>query len=303
MGQLTCLVHAAVFAVFAVSPARTGADPRPMIRTVGQNISLPTGMAVGPQVSEVVWKRLPNMRITEYEDNIIVYFGSTEYKQRVTFNLRTYELEVRDLQVDDTADYEVIFVTRSGSESSARVRLDVYEPISGTLIKARNITEICNFYLTCVVTVGNPTRFVWRRNGKPLQKNSFQYHHVRNETVEIHHSGAVVGIVYTCEASNPISTDKAEIQLEDICEGPGLPWWVIILIAIGGLIGITVVIVIVYGCMLSAANLTWAEVREAWVNWCQEDPKSRASPCILLCNPKSVITPVENNSNEMLEIL
>lgn len=287
--SLTCLFRAAVFAACL---AGTGADPRPVITTVGQMALLPTGMAIGPHITEVVWKRLPNIRIAEYSKNNIEYFGTMEYKKRVTFKVRNYELEIRDLRIEDTADYEVIFVTNSGSETPTIVRLEVYEPISGTQVKAKNITSICNFFLlTCSVTLGNPTRFNWWKNSEPLGNDSIHYFQENRDTVEIHHSGAVAGIVYKCEASNPISKNKAEILLKDICEhtATGLPWWVIMLIAIGVLIAIIGVLFITYRCVLSARHVTWTELHAGWVDWRQEDPKSRASFCTFLWNPKSVI--------------
>lgn len=109
---------------------------------------------------------------------------------------------------------------------SSLISVPTSEPISGTQVKAKNITSICNFFLlTCSVTLGNPTRFNWWKNSEPLGNDSIHYFQENRDTVEIHHSGAVAGIVYKCEASNPISKNKAEILLKDICEHPGECQW------------------------------------------------------------------------------
>ncbi|XP_078277110.1 HEPACAM family member 2-like [Rhinoraja longicauda] len=201
-----------------VSSAGTGAAGGTVTGARGHSVSLPAGITVAPDGDIVEWRwTSPKTRIAKYWNGNIKYYD-TNYKGRVTLHRGNFSLEICDLRREDAGDYQVDVVTRTGSGTLAKVRLEVYEPVAGTHIQAQNITGICNFTLICSVTSGDPTSFRWWRGGEALRNDST--HHLRGhgETVEVHHTAEVGDVVYKCEARNPVSEGTAEIRLMDVCK-------------------------------------------------------------------------------------
>ncbi|XP_032898067.1 SLAM family member 9-like [Amblyraja radiata] len=156
--------------------AGTGADPRLVIGTVGQKALLPSGLQVKRSNVEIVWKHLSSRtRILEYTKGKIKTCN-TKYKGRVNLHLNDFSLEILSLQTQDTGDYEVTETLDTGAQSVSTVRLEVYEPVSGTQISFQH-NGICNFTLTCSVTSGDPTSFRWWKGGEALGNDST--HHLR----------------------------------------------------------------------------------------------------------------------------
>ncbi|XP_078277103.1 T-lymphocyte surface antigen Ly-9-like [Rhinoraja longicauda] len=223
--------------LITVCAAGTGAAAGTVTGARGHSVSLPAGITVAPDDGNVEWRQTsPKTVIAKYSNGNIKYYD-TNYTGRVTLHRGNFSLEIRDLRREDAGDYEVNVVTSTGSETLAKVRLEVYEPVAGTHIHAQYITGICNFTLTCSVTSGDPTSFRWWRGGEALRNDST--HHLRGhgETVEVHHTEEVGDVVYKCEARNPVSEGTAEIRLMDVCKQatPGrrrLTWKNIIIILV-----------------------------------------------------------------------
>ncbi|XP_051890849.1 carcinoembryonic antigen-related cell adhesion molecule 5-like [Pristis pectinata] len=215
--------------VFAIRVAGTGASSPTVNGTLGHSVSLTPGIWVAQDVAQVVWRRTsPRTRIVEYSKGDISSFGSEEYKQRVTLHLKNFSLEIRDLQREDTGNYEVTVTASSGAQSLKTVQLVVYEPVSGTYIMVQYTSKNCNLNLTCSVTSGDPTSFMWWRGGEAVGNDSPHHLWEHGETVEIHHTAEVEDVVYRCEARNPVSEGTAQIRLVDVCkwntpDGTGAP--------------------------------------------------------------------------------
>ncbi|XP_032898070.1 T-lymphocyte surface antigen Ly-9-like [Amblyraja radiata] len=200
----------------ALLQAGTGAAAGNVIGALGHSVSLPAGITVAPDVEEVVWRRTsPRLKIAVYRNGNIEY-KNANYMGRVTLHCGNFSLEIRDLRRKDAGVYEVVVVTSSGDETLTRVRLEVYEPVSGTQIKAENITEICDFTLTCFVTSGDSTSFTWWREAVG---NDSTHHLVgHGKTIQVHHTTEVGDVVYRCEARNLVSEGTAQIRLKNICK-------------------------------------------------------------------------------------
>ncbi|XP_051890852.1 SLAM family member 5-like [Pristis pectinata] len=212
------VLHLLSASLFTSCVAATGASPPTVNGTLGHSVSLPPGIPVGPDVTEAEWRRTsPRTMIAKYSKGHIEYFGSEEYKRRVTLHPGDFSLEICDLRREDTGDYEVDVLSSSGAENKTTVRLEVYEPVSGTNITVQNITGTCNLTLTCSVTSGNPTSFRWWRGGEAVGKDSPHHLWEHGETVEVHHTAEVEDVVYRCEARNPGSEGTAQIRLRDVC--------------------------------------------------------------------------------------
>ncbi|XP_062898317.1 SLAM family member 5-like isoform X1 [Mobula hypostoma] len=193
----------------AASPIVTG--------TLGQSVSLSPGIPVGTDVADFQWKQTKSqMAVVLYSKGNITYLGSEDFKSRLTLDPVSFSLEIRDLRREDAGDYEVISTAGSGIEKRVTVRLEVYEPMSGTYIKVQNITGNCDLTLNCSMTSGNPTSFSWWRGGEAVGNASTHHLSEHRQIVSVHHTRKVKDADYRCEVRNPISIDKANIWLRDI---------------------------------------------------------------------------------------
>ncbi|XP_072910182.1 T-lymphocyte surface antigen Ly-9-like isoform X2 [Hemitrygon akajei] len=198
--------------------ARTGASPAIVNGALGHSVSLFPSIPVRQDMDEVVWiKSSPRTKIARYSEGWIKYFN-TNHSNRITLHSGNFSLEIHDLRKEDADEYEVIVTAGdSGDERRERIQLKVYGLVSGANITLQT-TVICNFTLTCTVTSGDHTSFMWWRNGEALVNDNRQHIRVLGNTLEVHHTAEVEDIVYKCEARNPISNEMAEIRLRDICK-------------------------------------------------------------------------------------
>ncbi|XP_059827465.1 SLAM family member 5-like [Hypanus sabinus] len=204
--------------VLAIFLARTGASPAIVNGVLGQSVSLFPSIPVRQDMDEVVWRRLsPIKKIAQYSQGSIKYFN-TSHNNQITLHSGNFSLEIHDLRKEDADEYEVIVTERdSGKERLEHIQLKVYELVSGANITVQT-TGICNLTLTCTVTSGDPTSFKWWWEGETLVNDSTRHIWVLGNMLEVHHTAEVKDAVYKCEARNPISNGKAEIQLKDICK-------------------------------------------------------------------------------------
>ncbi|XP_062921207.1 uncharacterized protein LOC134355361 [Mobula hypostoma] len=152
-------------AAWVARVAGTGDSPTTVNGTRGQSVSLHPGIPVGPDVVELVWRRLsPRMKIVSYSNKISDYYGSEEYKRRITLHPGNFSLEIRDLQREDTGDYEVTVTASSGAQIQNKMRLDVYEWM-GTVTRAWG--QLVS--LPAGITRGlDVSQVVWRRDGTTI---------------------------------------------------------------------------------------------------------------------------------------
>ncbi|XP_059818881.1 SLAM family member 5-like [Hypanus sabinus] len=239
--RVLCLNSAFVFAIFL---ARTGASPAIVNGVLGHSVSLFPSIPVRQDMDEVVWRRSStSTKIARYLERLIKYFNTT-YNNRITLHSGNFSLEIHDLRKEDADEYEVIVAAGdSGDERRERIQLKVYELVSGAHIRVQT-TGICNFTLTCTMTSGDPTSFMWWWEGETSVHDSTRHIRVLGNTLEVHHTAEVKDTVYNCEARNPISNGKAEIQLRDICKlvtyGDNFPKSISALIASINIVGVIV---------------------------------------------------------------
>ncbi|XP_055510665.1 CD48 antigen-like [Leucoraja erinacea] len=205
--------------MLAISDSGTGADPGPVIGTVGQKALLPSGLRVKVSNLEIVWKHMSSRtRVLEYKNGKIKTYNNN-YKGRVNLHPNDFSLEILSLQTQDTGDYEVTVILDTGAKNVSTVQLEVYEHVSGTRISVQH-KGICNFNLNCSVTSGNPTSFMWWKGGEALGNDSIHHLRGQGETIEVHPTAEDRNVEYRCEATNPGSTGMAHIYLTDVCKQP-----------------------------------------------------------------------------------
>ncbi|XP_072887049.1 SLAM family member 8-like [Hemitrygon akajei] len=193
--------------------AGTGASPITVNGARGDSVSLHPGILVGPNIAELVWSLLsPRKKIVAYSNKVTEFYGSEEYKRRITFHPGDFSLEIRDLQREDTGDYEVTVTASSGAQTQRVMRLQVYDRVSGTDIKVQYTAKTCNITLICSADSGSSISFRWWRGGEAVGSGS--HYHLQQHGEE----KQVKEVLYKCEAWNPISKETTEVWLGDICE-------------------------------------------------------------------------------------
>ncbi|XP_062921212.1 uncharacterized protein LOC134355364 isoform X2 [Mobula hypostoma] len=152
-------------AVWVTCVAGTGDSPTTVNGTRGQSVSLHPGIPVGPDVVELVWRRLsPRMKIVTYSNKISDYYGSEEYKRRITLHPGNFGLEIRDLQKSDSDVYEVSVTASTGAQTQNKMRLDVYERM-GTVTRPWGQWVSLPAGITRGLDV---SQVVWRRDGTTI---------------------------------------------------------------------------------------------------------------------------------------
>ncbi|XP_051890854.1 uncharacterized protein LOC127580912 [Pristis pectinata] len=117
-----------------IRDAGTGASPPTVNGARGHTVSLPPGIPVGPDVTEVEWSRTsPRTRIVISSNATTKYFGAEEYKRRVTLHPGNFSLEIRDLRREDAGDYEVTVTASSGAQTLVTVRLEVSDAMGASV--------------------------------------------------------------------------------------------------------------------------------------------------------------------------
>ncbi|XP_072887047.1 T-lymphocyte surface antigen Ly-9-like [Hemitrygon akajei] len=110
--------------------AGTGASPTTVFGAQGGSVSLPSRIPAGPDIAQVVWRLLsPRKKIVSYSNKNSDYYGPEDYKRRITFHPGNFSLEIRDLQKQDTGDYEVTVTASSGAQTQRVMRLQVDDPV------------------------------------------------------------------------------------------------------------------------------------------------------------------------------
>ncbi|XP_060679511.1 SLAM family member 5-like [Hemiscyllium ocellatum] len=189
--------------------------------SLGQSVSLPMVIHNRSMGNEIVWiQSSPRIKIARYIDGHVKYFGSEEYKKRIHLHPENFSLQINDLQREDAGNYEVIVTPDSGKEISERVRLAVYEPVTGAAIHVGNAARWnCNVTLRCSVTTGSNVSYTWWTGPEIPGKDSAHRLSGDGESLQVLFTGETNDSVVRCEARNPVSHRTAQIILRDVCHG------------------------------------------------------------------------------------
>uniref|UniRef100_A0A8C6SKS4 Ig-like domain-containing protein n=1 Tax=Neogobius melanostomus TaxID=47308 RepID=A0A8C6SKS4_9GOBI len=160
----------------------------------------------------ISWNKGTANFLTSLAGGILI---NPEYKDRVTLNVLTGSLELRNLAVSDAGEYSVTIRTIAGDESTGQATLNVYEPVSNVRITTNN-TDLVEFKdtvrLSCSAS-GSSLSFLWFNDSVEV---------TASDRVRITDGGATLTIVtvlrydqgsYTCEVSNPVNSSTSDEEL------------------------------------------------------------------------------------------
>ncbi|XP_059827367.1 uncharacterized protein LOC132395068 isoform X2 [Hypanus sabinus] len=154
MLRVLCLLSVSLL---AICMAGSGAAPLTVTGTLGQSASLPPGIPDEMDVAEFVWKRNVSAVVLYVKGNI-TYFGSEDFRSRLTLDLVSFSLQIRNLRREDAGDYEALVTSGSGAEHRVTMRLEVYESSGLTMIQIIIISSVSGIFvivllicLTCFI--------------------------------------------------------------------------------------------------------------------------------------------------------
>ncbi|KAL6489491.1 hypothetical protein MHYP_G00032320 [Metynnis hypsauchen] len=181
----------------------------------------------------------PNSFPTEANDQITWRFNGTsggiiiratsgavliplpEYSGRVSLDINTLALELRNLRMNDAGVY-VLSVDRIAGLYSAETTLEVFEPVSNVTITPGE-TELIEFNSTVILTCsasGSDLSFSWLNGSSEVTVGGRVQLTNGNRTLNITSVSRDDTGPYICEASNAVSNEKSDPLTLTIYYGP-----------------------------------------------------------------------------------
>ncbi|XP_030641489.1 carcinoembryonic antigen-related cell adhesion molecule 5-like [Chanos chanos] len=149
-------------------------------------------------------------------NNIIRYDSSGNttgpaYRDRVSVNIYTGTLQLRDLTLDDSGSYQLVTVTTDGVIQQDQTTLDVFERISGVSLTGPTeslIEDQSSAVLTCAGT-GSIITTEWMKDDQPLSPSNNIIFSADNRSVSISPVRRSDSGEYHCRVSTSVSSDTA----------------------------------------------------------------------------------------------
>ncbi|XP_030641491.1 carcinoembryonic antigen-related cell adhesion molecule 5-like [Chanos chanos] len=162
--------------------------------------------------------------------NVIRYDSSGNttdpvYRDRVTLNIYTGTLELRDLTLDDSGTYQLAITTAEGMAQQDQTTLNVFERVSSVTVSV-NDTDLVEFNssvtLTCSASGSSPS-FRWLIDSSEVTASGRVQLSDGNRTLTISSVTRSDRGPYTCEVFNPVSKQTSQSITLSINYGPDKP--------------------------------------------------------------------------------
>ncbi|XP_030251043.1 carcinoembryonic antigen-related cell adhesion molecule 1-like [Sparus aurata] len=151
----------------------------------------------------------------QFGDKIIINTATgvtADYAGRVTLFTSTGSLELRNLVLNDSGEYNVVTVSQDGSRNSGTTQLEVYERISGVAVTSSTNLPIeeKSVNLTCDAAAGSFFTRLWMKDDSDLILTDNMAFYEGNRVLSFKSLNKTDSGKYSCEISNPVSNDKAQ---------------------------------------------------------------------------------------------
>ncbi|KAM6365434.1 CD48 antigen-like [Pluvialis apricaria] len=156
------------------------------------------------------WRRNSSVKIASWENRTRVLYPNNSYKGRLELFSNT-TLKISHLQKNDSSVYQVYLEDKMGKEHIESIHLQVYDLVPKPTVRAkvtRNDLESCNATLQCSVELKGVT-YEWFHLSKVLLKGA--------DASTQHISFNPLSEIYTCKASNPVSSNTASLTYRHPC--------------------------------------------------------------------------------------
>ncbi|XP_030251042.1 carcinoembryonic antigen-related cell adhesion molecule 6-like [Sparus aurata] len=152
----------------------------------------------------------------QFGDKIIINTATgvtADYAGRVTLFTSTGSLELRNLVLNDSGEYNVVIISQDGSRNSGNTTLEVYERISGAAVTSspNRPIEGISVNLTCDAAAGSISLSrLWKKNDSDLILTDNMALYEENRVLSFKSLNKTDNGKYSCEISNPVSNDVAQ---------------------------------------------------------------------------------------------
>ncbi|KAG9278174.1 SLAM family member 7-like, partial [Astyanax mexicanus] len=174
-----------------------------VFRAVGDSVQLEI-QNPEEEFDTLYWIFNGSKQILEYIKHMNYIRPSTNYRDRVEFNNKTYSLTLKNLQKTDSARYKLRILGRRFRRTEG-FTLSVFDPVKSPLLTFQQNPDSCNSTLTC--------------RGHELSISSTCYNTTCEEKEVTSPGGVALSLSVLdssifCNHSNPVSWKKTTVELE-----------------------------------------------------------------------------------------
>ncbi|XP_055259029.1 CD48 antigen [Moschus berezovskii] len=195
----------------------------------GNNVSLQiSNMPLNPR--SLTWFYTTDQKIVEWEFGEPKYFD-TNFKDRATLDRQSGALHIRKVQKEDSSTYLLRVLKDTGDEKEWKISLVVLDPVLKPVIEVKKTQKMnsCNLTLSCVTQNQSVTyTWYWESGSFPKQ--------LQSSVLQKVHTPQDYSKSYTCQVSNPISSQNSTINFTSPCvlaSSSGVAWmaiWLVIMV-------------------------------------------------------------------------
>ncbi|KAI5758362.1 CD48 [Gulo gulo luscus] len=197
----------------------------------GRNVSLKIS-DLPAKYKQLTWFYTTNQKILEWEFNQTIFFNS-KFKGRVSLG-QSHDLCIHNVQKEDSNTYILRVLMDSGTEKEWRIPLEVYDPVPKPEIeiqKTQKRNNRCHLQLSCRIP-NQLINYTWYRDSGPFSTG------LQNSVLEIIVEPNNYSTFYTCQVSNPVSSENDTVYFTLPCKlgrSSGVAWiatWLIVMVPI-----------------------------------------------------------------------
>lgn len=159
----------------------------------------------------LIWFYTTDQKIVEWESGDPKYFD-TKFKDRATLDLNSGTLHIRKVQKEDSSTYLLRVQKDTEDEDEWKFPLVVLDPVPKPDINVSTTEEVnsCHLLLSCVIQ-DQSVNYTWYWESGSFPKQ------LQNSVLEVVHTPQSYSKSYTCQASNPVSSQNRTINFTSFC--------------------------------------------------------------------------------------
>ncbi|XP_017902031.1 PREDICTED: CD48 antigen-like [Capra hircus] len=197
--------------------------------TPGDNVSLQISNLPKNHRS-LTWFYTTDQKIVEWESGEPTKYFDTKFKDRATLDSRG-TLHISKVQKENSSTYLLRVLKDSGHEEEYKISLMVLDPVPKPVItvKKRQKMNTCYLTLSCGIQDQSVTyTWYWESGSFPEE--------LQSSVLEDVHTPQSYSKSYTCQVSNPISSQRNTIHFTSPCvqaSSSGVAWtatWLVIMV-------------------------------------------------------------------------
>ncbi|XP_061257357.1 CD48 antigen [Bos javanicus] len=160
----------------------------------------------------LTWFYTTDQKIVEWEFDEPMYFN-TKFKDRATLHPQSGALLIRNIQKEDSSTYLLRVLKDNGDEEEWKISLMVLDPVQKPVITVKKLWEMnnCKLMLSCVIQ-NQSVDYTWYWESGSFPKQ------LQGSVLQVVHTPQNYSKSYTCQVSNPVSSQNSTINFTSPCE-------------------------------------------------------------------------------------